>query len=165
MKKNVAETAPLQGFNAVDKLFLMKNKLILFTLCAFFTVKIKAQGDALIVGKIDNPLSMEVTLTFNKDPFGFEKENYEAAIDDNNTFAIRLKMPEPRTVLLNYRNESIKLYLQPNDTLKLRFQGDYFTETLQFEGNAAGNNIFLFENRRHFYNPKEDTLFEAARGK
>ena len=108
-----------------------------------------AQKEAIIIGKIENPPTPNVFVEYKKNLFTLEQGTYEAAVDLNNLFGIRINLTEPRTVIFKYQNEKIRLFLAPGDTLKMLFDGKNMSSSLTFEGkNAAANRYLLSVSKR-----------------
>ena len=108
-----------------------------------------AQKEAIIIGKIDNPPSPNVFIEYHKNLFTLEPGTYEASVDLNNLFGIRVNLTEPRTLIFKYQNDKIRLFLAPGDTLKMVFDGKSMLQTLIFEGkNAAANRYLLSVSKR-----------------
>ena len=104
---------------------------LLITCCCFVTLG-TAQSDAVIVGKVDSPQSRFVRFEYKRNHFSLEEGSFEAALDTNNVFAIRIKLDEPRAIYCTHRESAVKLYIAPGDTLKVRFTGNKMVETISF---------------------------------
>ena len=117
-----------------------------------------AQKEAIIIGKIENPPSPNVFIEYKKNLFTLEQGNYEASVDLNNLFGIRVNLTESRTVIFKYQNEKIRLFLAPGDTLKMIFDGKNMLSSLIFEGKNAAANRYLLNISKRF----EDIIDENA---
>ena len=117
-----------------------------------------AQKEAIIIGKIENPPSPNVFVEYKKTLFTLEQGTYEASVDLNNLFGIRINLTEPRTVIFKYQNDKIRLFLAPGDTLKMIFDGKNLSSTLIFEGKNAAANQYLLSVSKRF----EDIIDENA---
>ena len=109
-----------------------------------------AQKEAIIIGKIENPPSPNVFIEYKKNLFTLEQGTYEASVDLNNLFGIRINLTEPRTLIFKYLNEKTRLFLAPGDTLKMIFDGKNMSTSLIFEGKNAAANQYLLSNSRRF---------------
>jgi thiol-disulfide isomerase/thioredoxin len=135
-------------YNQIMSLFT--RKWILLLVLAFSVCAVYAQGDVVIIGKIDNPPSQFVSIHYKKNLFSLEEGVFEARLNQQNTFSVKVKLPEPRAVYLNYNNNKLKLFLVPNDTLKLHFKGSDMVSTVAFEGLAALPNKYLAKAVKQF---------------
>ncbi len=136
--------------------------LFLTIMCCCFVTSGNAQSDAIIFGKVDSPLSRVVRFEYKRNNFSLEEGSFEAILDTNNVFAVRVKLNEPRALLCTYREETVKLYVAPGDTLKMHFSSADFINTVSFDGSAAAHNTYLVKNQIHFPDwLNEDTLEKA----
>ena len=110
---------------------------MLLLVWAFSVSSVYADGDIVIIGKIENPVSQFVSIHYKKNLFSLEEGVFEAKLNEQNVFSIKVKIPEPRALYLSYNNDKLKLFLIPNDTLKLFFKGHDMLATVVFEGMAA----------------------------
>ena len=124
-------------------------KALLITCCSFITLG-SAQSDAIIIGKVDSPQSRVVRFEYKRNHFSLEEGSFEAILDTNNVFAIRVKLDEPRAVFCTHRENAVKLFVTPGDTLKMRFTGGKMSESLVFDGSAALHNDYLVKTQRAF---------------
>ena len=137
--------------------------LLLIITCCCFVTSSNAQSDAIIVGKVDSPLSRVVRFEYKRNHFSLEKGSFEALLDTNNVFSVRVRLDEPRAILCTYRENAVKLYVAPGDTLKMRFSGDNLLNTVSFDGNAAAHNTYLVENQIAFSDWLNESPLENAR--
>ena len=115
-----------------------------------------AQKEAIIIGKIENPPTPNVFVEYKKNLFTLEQGTYEASVDLNNLFGIRINLTEPRTVIFKYQNEKIRLFLAPGDTLKMLFDGKNMSSSLIFEGkNAVANRYLLSVSKPELPTPRK----------
>jgi thiol-disulfide isomerase/thioredoxin len=139
----------------------------IFLLFFAFSVKtINAQGgDVIITGKIENPVSQSVSIHYKKNLFSMEEGYFETKLDNNNVFSVRVKIPEPRAIYLNYNNTRLKLYLVPNDSLKLAFKANDILSTVKFEGSAALPNKYLAQLTKKFPDIVDERIVQNERAK
>ena len=120
-------------------------KSILTVVLTFVSISFAfTQKDVLVIGKIENPAAHTVTLSYCKDFFTLENQEFEASLDENNLFFVRIKINEPQFIGFEYRDEKRRLFLTPGDTLMMTFEGFKPWETIEMTGNAATANRFLF---------------------
>jgi thiol-disulfide isomerase/thioredoxin len=122
-----------------------------------------AQSEAFIMGKIDEPASRIVRFEFKRNHFSLEEGIFETILDANNTFSIRVKIAEPRAINLTHHDRAVRLYLEPGDTLRMRFQSAKMIETITLESTAAIHNDYMLESQKAFPDWINQTLLETAR--
>jgi thiol-disulfide isomerase/thioredoxin len=124
-----------------------------------------AQKEAIIMGKIDNPTSLNISVEYKLNPFTLEDALYEGSIDLNNLFGIKIKLNEPRTVIFYYQNQKIPIFIVPGDTLKMMFEGNKILETVSYEGDNAVSNKYLAAYSKKFPDSFDDKGFDYYRFK
>lgn len=137
--------------------------LLLIITCCCFVTSSNAQSDAIIIGKVDSPLSRVIRFEYKRNHFSLEEGHFEALLDTNNVFAIRVKLDEPRAIICKSRENAVKLYVAPGDTLKMRFSGENLLNTISFDGNAAAHNTYLVKNQIVFSDWLNESPLEIAR--
>jgi thiol-disulfide isomerase/thioredoxin len=126
------------------------RKLIFTFLFLGNMVSSNAQQYAYIYGVIENPIPAFVSLSNTKDYFTLKKGNVEVRLDSNNTFAFKITLNDPQTFTFHYFTQNIHLFLSPDDTLKLVFNGQNFLNSIICEGSAAAQNRFLIDFQKQF---------------
>lgn len=126
------------------------SKLYLFLLLTFLSAMGLAQKEAIVMGKIDNPLSYNIFVEYKKNLFTLDEAVYESTVDLNSLFGFKINLTQPQTIVLNYLNEKIRLFVSPGDTLILTFDGNSMMSSLRFEGKNAAANRFLFQADKRF---------------
>jgi thiol-disulfide isomerase/thioredoxin len=122
------------------------RKLMLTALCIGCLATIsQAQTDAIVVGQVDSAVARSVRIEFKRNHFLLEDGSFEAVLDANNTFSFRVKLTESRAVVFTHRNESVRLFLTPGDTLKMHFKSKHLLETMVYDGSAALHNDYLLK--------------------
>jgi thiol-disulfide isomerase/thioredoxin len=117
-----------------------------------------AQKYAYIYGVIENPIPAFVSLSFTKDYFMLKKGDLEMRLDTNNTFAFKIKLNEPQEFTFHYFTQNLNLFLAPDDTLKLIFNGQNFLNSVLCEGNAATHNRFLIDYQKQFKDVADESV-------
>jgi thiol-disulfide isomerase/thioredoxin len=117
-----------------------------------------AQQYAYIYGVIENPIPAFVSLSFTKDYFTLKKGNIEMRLDSNNTFAFKINLSDPQEFTFHYFTHSINLFLSPDDTLKLVFNGQNFPNSIFCEGSAAVQNRFLIDFQKQFKDVTDESI-------
>jgi len=72
-----------------------------------------------------------------------EYEPNEKAIINNLTCSFNLNIDQPSIAILSYNNQSIQLWLEPNDDLKIKFTSSNLVNDIQIEGKGLEQNKFL----------------------
>ncbi|NJN33602.1 MAG: hypothetical protein HC817_04445 [Saprospiraceae bacterium] len=122
-----------------------------------------AQNEAVILGKITEPIARTVSFHFYKNYFTFEEGITIVTLDAQNIFAAKIKIDEPAAVFMKYGNERIKLFLEPGDTLKLLLDGKIPLSTnARLEGSASNANQFLLKYVEKFPDLVLENPFELA---
>lgn len=67
-------------------------------------------------------------------------------------FSKTLSIDRPRLIYVNFREQWVKLYAEPNKTLAIRFDADSLAKTLRFDGQLAEENTALNELGSSTYN-------------
>jgi hypothetical protein len=124
---------------------LSRKLILVFAFIPCFLTMIEAQTDAVVVGQVDSATSRLVRIEYKKNHFLLEDGSFDATLDANNTFSFRVKLTESRAISFSHRNESVRLYLMPGDTLKLHFKSRRMLETMTFDGSAALHNEYLLK--------------------
>ena len=121
-----------------------------------------AQQYAYVMGMVDNPIASFVHLSSTKNYFTLEKGDLEIPLDSTNTFSFRVNLDEPQAFTFRYFTHNIALFLAPNDTLKMVFNGQNITNTLYYEGNAAAHNRFLADFQKKYTDWTDETPLNEA---
>jgi thiol-disulfide isomerase/thioredoxin len=143
---------------------IFTRKWLFFLLFLAFSVSSGyAFGNVVIIGKVENPISQFVSIHYKKNLFSLEEGVYEAKLNELGIFSIKVNIPESRSVFLDYSNRKIKLFLVPNDTLKITFKGNDMLSTLKFEGLASLPNKYLVETVKKFPDWVDEKQIEKVR--
>ncbi len=126
------------------------KKLFLFFYIALLSSDGYAQKEAIIMGKIEDAPSPNIFIEYKKNLFTLDNGIYEGFVDLNNLFGFRVNLREPRSVVLKYGNNNIRLFMSPGDTLILSFEGKSMMSTLKFDGKNAAANRFLLDFDKRF---------------
>ncbi|MEM9819846.1 MAG: TlpA disulfide reductase family protein [Bacteroidota bacterium] len=106
-----------------------------------------AQPNTLVTGKVSNPnaLIKIIDLQANTRYIDNNIEKYSSNILADGTFAFAVEIKEPQYVSLTYSRNKGMIYLEPNDTLHIEFDGQSFPFSMQFSGRSGNNNTFLYQ--------------------
>jgi thiol-disulfide isomerase/thioredoxin len=115
----------------------------------------------LIVNTLQATARFEVKVT---DPSVFELEcTTHDSTNEEFAYKIQLKRPSgvaefglditfPQFITLSYGSESVELYIEPTDDIKIFFTANQLLKTIDFMGQGAINNRFLVGFKRQFRN-------------
>jgi thiol-disulfide isomerase/thioredoxin len=123
----------------------MKKLLLipLYTLLQL-SVVVKAQNTTFS-GQIIHPTGDSVFLSYH--PKGSEnlesKRMAAAKLKSDGSFEMKFKLAEGTVFTFDDRNEFAKVFLMPNDNLKVSLHTSYFDESLAFTGSGAERNNAL----------------------
>jgi thiol-disulfide isomerase/thioredoxin len=134
------------------------RKLVFTFLFLSFVASSFAQQYAYIYGVIENPIPAFVSLSYTKDYFMLKKGDIDMRLESNNTFAFKIKLNEPQEFTFHYFTHSVNLFLSPDDTLKLVFNGQNFPNSILCEGNAATHNRFLIDFQKQFKDWADESI-------
>lgn len=114
-----------------------------------------AQANTLVTGKISNTnaLIKIIDLQVNTRYIDNNIEQYSSNILADGTFAFAVEIKEPQYVSLTYSRNKGMIYLEPNDTLHINFDGLSFPFSMKFSGRSGNNNNFLYQYFKE--NPQE----------
>jgi thiol-disulfide isomerase/thioredoxin len=144
--------------NNETKMIKLLRKLVFTFLFLGIMVSCRAQQYAYVYGIIENPIPAFVSLSYTKDYFTLKKGNIEMRLDSNNTFAFKIKLSDPQEFTFHYFTQSINLFLSPDDTLKLVFNGQNFPNSIFCEGSAAVQNRFLIDFQKQFKDVTDESV-------
>lgn len=130
----------------------MNGKIISTFFALLLTIN-TLQATARFQIKVINPSLFEVECTTH------DKNNEEFS------YKIILKQPSgvadfgldiafPQFITLNYGSESVELYIEPTDDIKISFSANYLFKTIDFMGEGAANNRCWIGFKRRFRNER-----------
>lgn len=106
-----------------------------------------SDANTLVVGQINNRISLEkeIKLLLNVRYMTSDTEEYTSNILKDGTFAFGVNVREPQYATLVYSGDKKLVYLEPNDTLSMEFNGGSFPRSVAFGSKGGANNRFLNE--------------------
>lgn len=113
--------------------------------------------NVLVTGAVRNDLTGIVVLEINKRYINNTVEEISAQVNAQAQFGLTCRIEVPQLVTLRYGKKSCELFLQPNDTLHIAFDGQLFPEQLRFGQHGKHNNYFWQIYRQKF--PTDPNLF------
>ena len=142
---------------------VMKHYIVgLILLFLLISVNGWTQANALVMGTIKNKnaLIKVLDLQVNTRYIDNNVEVYSSNILEDGTFAFAVEVKEPQYVTLLYSRNKGLLYLEPNDTLFVDFDGGSFPFSMKFSGKSGPNNNFLYQYFKE--NPQEWDPFKLT---
>lgn len=119
----------------------MKNKLLFLVLTGCLPFVLLSQQKIIISGTIENAAKDSVMITFDKTYLAKKSSNFKIPVQ-NNEFTLELALDRNRIIDLSYQNQSIQLYVEPENNLHLKFKAGSLNETILYSGKGATNNTF-----------------------
>lgn len=109
-------------------------------------------------GKITSPIDNIITLQCLNDFITFEERIYKSTVRRDGGFHFNVKLEEPTAALLIYNGEKVEVFLEPEKSLYVTFNGKNFAPTLSFSGEGSQQNTYLKENLWKFSEYNQDFL-------
>lgn len=125
-------------------------------MCA--TILVAQRPNVLLTGTIENDSIGEVILEINKRYINNTVEEYSAQINQTNNFGLACRIEIPQLVTLHYGNQHCQLFLEPNDSLHIKFDSQTFPNQLSFGQRGKDNNLLLQNYQKQF--PKDPIVFK-----
>lgn len=116
-----------------------------------------ANANVLLMGTVSNDTRGVLFIEINKRYLNNTVEEYSAEINAYRHFGLAFRVEVPQLVTLHYGNASCQLFLEPNDTLHIAFDGTLFPGGLRFSQKARHNNAFWQQYRQQF--PRDPVIF------
>jgi thiol-disulfide isomerase/thioredoxin len=127
------------------------NQKIVTIIFTLFLVINTLQATARFQVKVTTPSVFELECTIH------DKDNeefaYKIVLEKSSGVAnFGLDIAFSQFITLNYGSESIELYLEPTDDIKISFTGNQLLKTIDFAGESAANNRCWIGFKRRFRN-------------
>jgi peroxiredoxin len=101
------------------------------------------QTNVLLLGKIEQAIpNQTVKIEIDKRYVNNSVEEYTTLLNPNNEFGVACRIEIPQLITLHYGKQSCQLFVEPNDTLTIQFNGLDFPANLYFSGKGKRNNNF-----------------------
>ena len=129
------------------------NQRVTFAITALLLIINKLQAAAVFQLTVQDPSVFEVEFTTHD----AENEEFVHKIKLNATSGAAnfgIEIGSPQYVTLNYGSESIELFIEPTDDMKIFFKANQLLKTIDFSGQGAVNNLCLVGFKRRFRNEK-----------
>ncbi len=120
--------------------------LVFMCLCGSFSY---AQNNVSISGNIKDAGIDSVFLKVDKYYIGTKYEVVKSPMYGDR-FALSYKVDHNRIAELSYKNQSIKVYMEPGDEFSINVPSGSLDSTITFEGKGAANNNFLVKFNNQF---------------
>lgn len=115
---------------------------------------------AIINGTIENAAANDsIELVLDKTNLAQKQIHYKVALQQNK-FSIDVPLDRNRLLKLNFRNQSLPVYIEPDDNLSINFKADNLPESITFSGKGSSNNTFYKKFADQFKNDFSDAFME-----
>lgn len=115
------------------------------------------QANVLLTGTILNDSIGMVTLEINKRYINNTVEEYSATLNSTQNFGIACRIEIPQLVTLIYGDKQCQLFLEPNDSLHVKFNSQTFPDKISFGQRAKDNNSLWQNYQKQF--PRDPIIF------
>lgn len=123
----------------------MKVCLQLIYFILFTTVLCAQKNVATISGEINNPVFYDVQFEYLENPVSENTISTKSLLGNNNDFSQTVEIDQATEVYISYNNQKRRIYIEPGDDLKLKFNGRDIIYSMTFSGKGAANNSFLHQ--------------------
>lgn len=124
----------------------MKTIQVFITLL-FISGNISAKHNAILIGKIKNPLSKSIHLTSLKDQLAYKTMVFDSTkLNDDGSFKMYLTILKNTQFDLKHGEQYTNLQINPNDSIYFTLDGQNFDSTLVYSGKGAEKNNYLAKN-------------------
>ena len=135
----------------------MRVLLFSFVVICNWTLLSAQQANTLLTGTVINDSIGEVILEINKRYINNTVEEYSAALNATQNFGIACRIEIPQLVTLRYGDQQCQLFLEPNDSLHVKFDSRTFPEKISFGQRGKDNNSLWQNYQKQF--PKDPVIF------
>ncbi|QIX61590.1 TlpA family protein disulfide reductase [Hymenobacter lutimineralis] len=109
-----------------------------------------AQGTVVLTGKISNRTSDSIAVAVRENPLEAHEQLTYARVNDKGEFRLAVPVSGPTKADLVYGDDATQLFVEPGNTLDIRFKGSDLVGTVKFKGTGAEANTFLAEMDERF---------------
>ncbi|MDP1746561.1 MAG: hypothetical protein Q8L90_13365, partial [Bacteroidota bacterium] len=117
------------------------------------------QAKTYISGTIENAKNDSVNLTIDKTYLSQKQINYQIPLKQDQ-FNIEVQLDRNRLVEFSYQGQLMQLYLEPNDSLNIKFKAGDLPGSIVFSGRGVVNNQFNKKFNDQFKNDFTSSLIE-----
>jgi thiol-disulfide isomerase/thioredoxin len=103
-----------------------------------------------ISGKITKAQNMLISLDMLDNPINGNLQSYASKIDSTGQFTIQFPLEAPTLAWLFHANQSVPVFIHPNDVLTVTVNGVDLVNTVKYEGRGAEDCRFTTEYYRKF---------------
>jgi hypothetical protein len=113
----------------------------------------------VLTGNIQSPATDQVRVQFFREGNWLEYwRDTLIPLDGEGNFHLAFPLDHPRTVSLFHGYQTMRLYLEPGDSLQIRTNANAFYRDMQFAGTARVENAFLLD---FYHDMRGDTLYRS----
>ncbi|MCB2380532.1 TlpA family protein disulfide reductase [Hymenobacter sp. BT635] len=128
----------------------------------------KAQGTVVLTGKISSKTADTVAVSVRENPLDPKEQITYARVDNRGEFRLALNVNGPTRADLVYGDDVAGLFLEPGNTMEIRFKGKDMSSSVSYKGKGAAANTYLAELDERFIEndgfqvlPDNINLYEA----
>jgi thiol-disulfide isomerase/thioredoxin len=96
-----------------------------------------------IHGMVISPAALEAKILLFNDPLQYAESHYYLTVQGDSRFSLDFTLEKPQFAEFLYGDQSLKIWLEPGNSLDISFDGSNFRESLCFEGIGSDANNFL----------------------
>lgn len=98
----------------------------------------QAQGTVVLTGKVSGRTADTVAVSVRENPLEAKDQIVYARVDDKGEFRIAVPVQGPTKADLVYGDDVASMFLEPGNSLDVRFKGDAMASSLRFKANDVG---------------------------
>jgi thiol-disulfide isomerase/thioredoxin len=123
----------------------MMKKLLLILLSIIVISCNDNKEKVRITGKVNNPISNEISVHYITDFLNYETEKILGELDENNSFSVKMPLEKSKMVFLSIGDLDINLYLNPKTKVNVELDAQNIDKKPVISGENAYESIFLVD--------------------
>jgi thiol-disulfide isomerase/thioredoxin len=104
-----------------------------------------AQGTVVLTGKVSGHKTDTIAVSFREHPFDPKEHITYARLNDKGEFRLAVNVPGPTRADLVYGNDVADLFLEPGNTMEVRFKSNDLASSIKFKGPGSAASSYLVE--------------------
>jgi peroxiredoxin len=96
-----------------------------------------------IRGTVSFPAAMEAKILLFNDPLQYAESHYYMTFQGGNQFSMNFSLEKAQFAEFQYGDQTMKIWLEPGNSMDITFDGSNFKQSLKFEGKGSAANNFL----------------------
>ena len=136
-------------------------RTIVIVVCIFLSIGTIAQKSAWLEGTIEQATEEFVQIEYPIDMLSGEYDIFRALLDSAGGFVMPIKIQHPTIVRFIYGDHELPVFVSPEETVKLTFDGRYPFYQLQFEqsdGKMDNDCLQKYKNQYGYFDDKNFTF-------